>query len=497
MNALTSKLSKFLSSELFFRLIVALLVLEAGWIAIGARYPQAFDEQFHFGLIQLHAQHLWPLLTSQPPGTESLGAYTRDPSFLYHYLFSFPYRLLTHITSNVTAQIIVLRLMNVALFAYALVLIRKVLHYSSASRAMIHTSLLFFVLIPVVPMLAAEINYDNLFILLISLAFIWCLEFRAAKEFDIKLAIQLVLLAIFTSMVKYAFLPVFMMIGLYIVYKFVRKRPRNPLKSLLAISRPLLVLYAILLVVGGGFFVERYGINMLRYYSPIPECDQVLTVDRCQSYGPWARNYRLVNLHNTLTKHQVFFYPFQWLCRMMQEMTFAISSGFNGNGGVDYWTADSLLGAKVMAWTVLCVGAIAIACTLRKLRKEPVLQLLVLLGGGYTVALYAQNYRDYLHVTYIVAVHGRYLLPFVPMLLLAVLLACRHVLQYRPLIRLNNPQFKLCVVVVAAALFVSQGGGDVTYIVRSESRWFWPQNHTIQHINADMQRALKPLIIDD
>lgn len=495
MNMFTKKVLRFISSELFFRLIIGLLVLEAAWIAIGARYPQAFDEQFHFGLIQLHAQHWWPLLSSQPTGTESLGAFTRDPSFLYHYLFSFPYRLLSHITSNLTTQIIVLRLMNVALFASALVPIRKVLRYSSASPAMIHTSLFFFVLIPVVPMLAATINYDNLFIILVSLTILCLLRFRAAKTFNTRLACQLLLLGTFTSLVKYAYLPIFVAVVGYLIYRVAKSRPEVILKDARALPRSFLLVGGVLLVLGGGLFVERYGLNMLQYHSPIPECDQVLSIDRCQSYGPWARNYMLANMNIQLSKHQTYFYPYQWLCRMMQELTFAISSGFNGYGSVDYWQAEAPPVSKALAWVVLCTGTLAIVLSWKKLRQEPVLRIVMLVGGAYILALFAQNYLDYLHTSFVVAVHGRYLLPFAPMLLLAIMLAFRQLLQRKPLASWNRPAIKVATACAVALLFVTQGGGDVTYITRSESRWFWPQNHLIQRVNADAQSWLKSIVI--
>src|SRR4051812_32904691 len=97
---------KFLSSRKFFYATIVLLVLESLWIALTARYPQPFDEQVHFGLIQLHAQSWLPFFTNQPTGADAYGAVVRDPSYLYHYLMSFPYRLLAHATSSEAAQII-------------------------------------------------------------------------------------------------------------------------------------------------------------------------------------------------------------------------------------------------------------------------------------------------------------------------------------------------------------------------------------------------------
>ncbi|MGI0134888.1 MAG: hypothetical protein ACREBW_08030, partial [Candidatus Micrarchaeaceae archaeon] len=82
----------------------------------------AFDENFHFGLIQLHADQWLPFFTHQPANADAYGAIARDPSYLYHFLMSIPYRLIRLITPNTTAQIIALRLINIALFTSGFVL---------------------------------------------------------------------------------------------------------------------------------------------------------------------------------------------------------------------------------------------------------------------------------------------------------------------------------------------------------------------------------------
>src|SRR5476651_13106 len=106
-----------LGRPVFFRIILALLVLEAAWIALSGRYPMAFDEDFHLGIIRLYAHHLSPFWSSQPEVADRFGAVARDPSYLYQYLLSFPYRLISQFTSDQTIQVIILRFVNIGLFA--------------------------------------------------------------------------------------------------------------------------------------------------------------------------------------------------------------------------------------------------------------------------------------------------------------------------------------------------------------------------------------------
>src|ERR1700733_14621302 len=111
-----------LGTRQFFILVLALFLVEAVWIAVSGRYPMAFDEDFHLGIIQIYAHHLSPFFASQPPNADAYGAVARDPSYLYHYLMSFPWRLITALTHNFVAQVIFMRMFSVAFFAIGLVL---------------------------------------------------------------------------------------------------------------------------------------------------------------------------------------------------------------------------------------------------------------------------------------------------------------------------------------------------------------------------------------
>ncbi len=62
----TERIIKLLGSSKFFWAIVVVVVLQAAWIALSGRYPMAFDEDFHLGIIRLYAHHASPFWSSQP-----------------------------------------------------------------------------------------------------------------------------------------------------------------------------------------------------------------------------------------------------------------------------------------------------------------------------------------------------------------------------------------------------------------------------------------------
>jgi hypothetical protein len=297
-----------LSSRAFFRVVLALLVLQAVWIALSGLYPMAFDEEFHLGLIRVYAHHLNPFLTGQPPGADSLGAVARDPSYLYHYLMSFPYRLISAFTHDLAAQVLLLRAINIGLFAAGLVLWRRLLLRTRASSAVVNLSLLVFVLIPVVPLLAAQINYDNLLFGLVALALMWTLDIgsglAARKRVNGTMLLRLVILCLLTSLVKYAFLPIFLAIAVYLAARAYGSlggwRPvwRAVRAGLASTRRRTLILLSAAAVLALLLAGQRYGINLVRYHTPDPDCGSVLSVQHCKAYGPWYRNY-LYQAHET------------------------------------------------------------------------------------------------------------------------------------------------------------------------------------------------------
>ena len=99
-HQLSKRCTAFLGSRIFFAGILTVFVLQALWFALSALYPMAFDEEVHFGIINIYAHQWSPFLAGQPAGADSFGAIARDPSYLFHYLMSFPYRLLEQITRH-------------------------------------------------------------------------------------------------------------------------------------------------------------------------------------------------------------------------------------------------------------------------------------------------------------------------------------------------------------------------------------------------------------
>ncbi|HSX27213.1 MAG TPA: hypothetical protein VLG25_00335, partial [Patescibacteria group bacterium] len=114
------KIQNLLASQIFFRLIIALSVLQGTWYALSFR-PYIFDEGVHIGFIEVYTERLNPFISTQHPSLDFLGEITRNTSYLYYYLMSWPLRLINFLTGSEFSRIVFLRLLHVALFAGGLV----------------------------------------------------------------------------------------------------------------------------------------------------------------------------------------------------------------------------------------------------------------------------------------------------------------------------------------------------------------------------------------
>ncbi len=480
-----------ISSSWFFRGVVALLVLQAAWIALTGRFPMAFDEDYHLGIIRLYAHHISPFWSAPPAGADNFGAVARDPSYLYQYLMSFPYRLVSLFTSDQTIQVLWLRAINIGLFASGLVFYRRLLLKTGASKAIVHTCLLLFVLVPVVPLLAAQINYDNLLLPLVGLI-LWLTasvsdELGAAKRLNGLRLAQIMALCMLASLVKYPFLPIFVTVVVFLGIRIWQTYKSLPAiwKSLRGCARklawPRKVLYALVLLVAFSLCVERYGVNLARYHTPVPDCSAVLSVRQCSAYGPWIRDHTLQQNKVDDGDNAVDFAQ-EWLYGMWLRLFFAVdgpATDFQTHGPFIIPALSAIVGAVFGFGLIMRYGR-----RLFSIYNAPVLCLLAGVTIFYVLILILDGYEAYLRTGQPVAINGRYLLPVLLPALLFSLLAAGQLLKNRPALKLSAASL-----MVACLLY---GGGALTYILRSNDSWYWP-NHSVQAANHAVQHLLGPI----
>jgi hypothetical protein len=486
----SQRLVGWLAAEPFFWIIVAVLVIQAAWIALSGSYPMAFDENFHFGIIQLYAHHLSPFWGNQPAAANAFGAVGRDPSYLYQYLMSFPYRLISVFTHDQTIMVLILRALNIALLASSLPIFRRLLQKNGASKALVQSCLAIFVLLPVVPLLAAQINYDNMMVPLTALTLLTTVQLNERlairKALDVRACLAVLCLCLATSLVKYSFLPIFVVVVLFLAIRFrqVYGNPRQLWWSVRAgvrtSSRRSLLVLGCAALVGIGLFIQRDGINVIRYHNPAPDCSQVLTVQQCSAYGPWERDYayQLAQQQSHAPKPSSVTFIGDWFYGMWLRSFFAV-----GGPATGYESREPVPIPSLVAIVLVVAGLVALVFTGRRLLRRynaPVLWLFAAVSLAYLAALWLDEHRSYEKTGQPVAINGRYLLPVLPLILVVLALAYGELLKHHPRARLL-----LVGITIVSLLW---GGGALTYILRSNDTWYWSAtpvydvNHAVQHV---------------
>lgn len=492
MRRLGSKLTAILASRWFYRGVIIFFVIEALWIALSAGYPMAFDEEFHFGVIKLYAENWLPFLPPDAGSSGEFGAITRDSSFLFHWLMSFPYRLITLFTDSHVATVIILRILNVGMFTAGLVLFYRFMRRVGTSAAFSNTALALVALIPVVPLFAGQINYDNLMMLFVAWTCLLVLElyngFRR-REFDVRLAALLLAVCVFGSLVKYAFLPIAVVVVLFVgvsAWRSFRTSDawRKALqRSYKTLSTGFKVGITALLLIGGILAFERYGGNTLKYGSPLSGCDRVMTVEQCMNFGPWGRDYQYAQTKGNVNANPLR-YTQTWLKGMHKRLFFMI----NGKHHHVYQNYPPPPIIANTATTLAIGGFIALLWYGRRvMRENPVLAFVVIMSVAYSAALWAKTYSDYLATGIPVAINGRYLIPI--LLPLAAAVGAALHLAFRRI-----PSVKPFLATAAILLFL-QAGGVFSFIIRSDTTWYW-DNAWVDAANNAVRRVVDPLMIE-
>ncbi len=474
---LSNQLRAVFASNPFFYATVIVFTISAGWVATASLYPMAFDEEFHLGLIDIYARSWIPYGIEHTRDMAVYGPATADASYLMHYLLSFPYRLMDAIGVPFDTIVVVLRFINIAFVVTALVLFRKVLLEAGVSRAITHLSLALFTLIPIFPMLAGQINYDNLLLPIVALAFLCTVRISKTLVHQHRLPIMATWVLLITILLgmstKYAILPIAAGMALWLAFVVFRLRTQVSLVQLgsqfarstryLPVPKKLLIGVSLIVSL---FFTFHYVDNYQRYGNPIPSCEEVFDETACMDYGPWRRNFNMKqSLSPTFEPVSLSEYTLQdWLPGMSQRLTFALAGPTH-----TYQTKPPLPILRTTLTVLTILGAVCLAFVLFFTRNYRLLFGLTLLACAlYVLPLVWRLYLAYVMTGEPVAVNGRYLLPVLPLVAASLIVAMQEVAR-----RARVSRYMSFVASIILIILLGTGGGVATYIVQGESHWFW------------------------
>jgi hypothetical protein len=495
MGRITKRLQSLLGSNRFYWFIFGVFIFEASWIALSAAYPQAFDENFHFGLIKIYSHILSPYLSKQPAGADAYGAVARDPSFLYHYLMGFIYRLINLFVHGQVGQVIIFRFIDIGLFATSLPIFKKVLTRVGLSNQLSNIILFLFILIPVVPQLAGQVNYDDLLMPLVAISAL--LSFNLIdqikiKKIEAKSIVWLTLVCLIAVLVKIEFAPIFLGIILYLAYLIYKnnkhhlKKPINQFISGFSKQSLIFKILAIFLFLFlGSMFIQRDVVNAVKYHSVDPGCAKVLTAKACNSYSVWSannsRHQAIVQSHSKVKFMKPIHYLGSWAYWMWYRLFFAVNGP---NNFTNYPPLPLPIAASIIVFVYFIYSLIKYWKLIFK--QDSYLIFLSWICFLYAIILIYQGYSAYRYTNTLELMNGRYLLP--------ILIFVGAIAGYAFSLSLRSSTSKKLFFSVLVLIMFLEGGGLLTFIARSDNNWYW-DNDAVVKVNHAAKRITSKIVV--
>jgi hypothetical protein len=498
-KSIAYKTVRFLGSNTFLYIVLGIFLIQAIWIAISVAYPMLFDEHYHIGVISIYSEQLSPFIREQDVSITSFyGEISRNPSYLYHYLLSFPYRLITSFTDSFYLQIVIMRLINVLFVTVGLIYFRKLSIKIGLSKAIANISLLIISLVPVFILLAAHINYDNLIFMLVPIFLLKGIKLIGNKNslelYDLN---TFVLVGVVGSVVKSAFLPIFIAGVVYVFIKIALYHRHKIIKTVhksykkLSLFKKVLVIFMALLSV--GLLGERYIGNVVYYGALSPKCSQVQDPVDCSKQYLQIREENFKRIQEQTPKKTDNFFEYSaesWIPRNINS-SLTVSSNIGAPESLEReldWQTKRAAPIKILknlVWTLFCLSIIFLVYSFRDIKNKPYFWFIATILLTYLFALwYYTNFLNYKELGVAIAIQSRYLLIILPILIGYILMSVNEAISSRS-IKLLLFSF--------VCLFFTQGGGALTIIINADSNWYWQRSYIIEP-NEVLKEALKPLI---
>lgn len=408
-----------------------------------------------------------------------------EGSRLFHYLLSFPLRIIELFTDNIFVQVGILRLINVIFGAVGLYYFFKLFDELKFSRSISNLSIAILISIPVVPWVAGAINYDNFIFMLTPVFMLIFAKLIKSKTINWALVTTLMLIGMVASLAKFTFLVVFA--GALIILAITAFYRKDYLKvpSRINIKSFKHIALAVFVTIACVMFVQTYIVNVIQYGTPRPSCQTTLGTERCLANSVVRANERQKGSLDERSMNGPVVYLFRWLDGMINSSSFSASQ------------PDRSIPASVKAplpvvqISILLIFIAVIVCIVRygKISLKSVASLVALVSLIYIFTVLINGYLLYEKYHAFRAIQFRYMLPQVLILI-----------AYAIYLFVQNNQRRLVehasTFIITAYLFLIlvfiQGGGIITHIMRAEPNWYKVEQ--IRQINVNMRDILEPIV---
>ncbi len=484
-----SRMSKSLFQEMgknrFLWIIISVFLFQSLWIAFSFRYPMSFDENFHIPVIDIFSHQLSPVIVDQPTSYDHLGNLEHGSVSVYHYLMSFPDRLIGVFTDSFPVKVVFLRIINILMVALGLWIYSKLFRKMGVKNAHINIGLMIFILLPIVPFVAAHVNYDNMLFPLTGFYFLLGINIIRSKRPEWHNMALLLSVGILACLIKFTFFPIFVISLIFLSYllyaRFGNRVYRMLKESFLVTKRWIQVISVSVFILFGSFFTYVYGQNIIMYGKLNPSCAESLGSERC------AKNFvaqRATLAHASKSQRPLLPIPdftFSWLKNMLIGTASTSATPVRGSGEVRWLKTF---------YTLLFFGFLAsifvILYSWRGLFDTSEWFFLGTVILALVVSVFAVNLKGHLTNHTLYAQQPRYLLSNAPVLIVMSVISFNKILA-------THRRIKFLSLTILLLLF-TQGGGLITHITLSKGTWYW-QRPLIINVNEKARAILRPFVI--
>lgn len=465
---------RILSSKHLYIAILTVFFLQVSWLALNAK-SLPYDEYYHYGVTEIYSRQWSPFIHHQDIESSLYGELTRAPSYLYHYLMSFPMRFAKIFTDSSVAITIFLRFINIAMVIASVLLFRRLLLRAKMSTAVINVSTAFFLFTPLTPVLAAHINYDNLIMLIAPLQILYAYKMYTKEQLSYSDLAVFTTLGMFGSLVKFLYIPLVGILLIPAIYKFITKKTKLK-NNLSQYSKPVLlgcgVIFSILLIL----FVERFGGNLVRYGSLDVKCEKVHARSFCYNNTVWRRDAdTLKGKAGPAEQSASEYFARRWTPTMIGNMS-SVYTNIPQDVPIEdnpygTYTARARIPPFPRISTALVIVSLAILLVSVLLKMLSDFDRLVILTFAlYAAMVFANNYLIYIKYGQAYAIQPRYLV-FLWLPLMAVIASLASKLLRRRNSQRLSTVMPIAVFTILAIYCVS--GGLTGWIIRADKDWFW------------------------
>jgi len=420
-------IANYIKSKKFLYLIIAFFAAQSIFFAAAINYKVPSDEEYHYSFINYYAQKsiaAGPIISDQNE-LFNLGDIQRTPSYLFHYLMSFYLRIVQVFTTAVDTHVFMLRLLNISFGVIALFLLVRLARKIGVSQLTINLTIAWLSMTGMFIWVFAGISYDNL---AIALFFLFLLQLvKLYESIHAQQFVQTIAAGVALVLVKETYLPVVLLgcIGL-LCYQVVRLGVKNVIHALAESTRatwqssrkPVFILICVLTVIISGLFIERYAVNLARYNKFNPTCDQVHTVDECMQQGIYRRNTgqkKEFEQRKKIENVQLDSLPVfsaKWAGYIYQRTYF-----YRGMQSIP----ANQKASRLALVTALFVGLLLAYGAMHVRALRPAQIGLVMLTIMYLLMVLLYNFNTYRFYGYPFAIQGRYILPVLPFIYMAII----------------------------------------------------------------------------